>query len=152
MEIDKQALIDLAEEFFKGLCARFHMQIGPAGSGRPARAGAMAWPVVSKFNCRAVALSSSQVCSTPLSISLPEALTTPSPSKGLEASPRLRWGSSIMVIWLAKDLGAEFVFEKAGAASDACAGNRSGKMAQHGIGHPVFVNDRHGLAFGAARV
>ncbi len=69
----------------------------PPAPGAPA-VPRLAWPVVSSPNCRAEALFSSQPVSRPPSTIRRGAVATPSPSNGLERSPRGRCGSSTMTM------------------------------------------------------
>ncbi len=80
----------------------------PGGPARPREA----WPVVSRPSCRAEALFSSQVVSTPSSISRVSRVATPSSSKGAEPRPRLRCGSSTMSTPLANTGSPSLVFRK----------------------------------------
>ena len=103
----------------------------------------LAWPVLASPSRRPVARSSSQLVSTPSSISLRRAPAIPSPSNGREARPRGRSGSSVIVIPAREHVLAQAVLEEAAAGGDGVAADGAGQMTQEAGGGAGRVDDRH---------
>ena len=106
------------------------LEIEVGSRARAARGAAPAGRSACRLSWRAEARSSSQVVSTPSSITARRLVGRPSPSNGRLPSPRLRCGIVDDADAVGEDLLAHLVLEEGGAARHGAAVDGAGEMAE----------------------